>query len=57
MTTAEILKKAKELSVSSAPLDTGTKNNAIMLMADALEAAADSILEATEPMLKTQGVK
>lgn len=46
MTTAEILKKAKELSVSSAPLDTGTKNNAIMLMADALEAAADSILEA-----------
>lgn len=46
MTTAEILKKAKELSVSSAPFDTGTKNNAIMLMADALEAAADSILEA-----------
>ncbi len=46
MTTAEILKKAKELSVSSAPLDTDTKNNAIMLMADALEAAADSILEA-----------
>ena len=46
MTTAEILKKAKELSVSSAPLDTDAKNNAIMLMADALEAAADSILEA-----------
>lgn len=46
MTTAEILKKAKELSASSAPLDTETKNNAIMLMADALEAAADSILEA-----------
>ena len=28
MTTAEILKKAKELSVSSAPLDTDAKNNA-----------------------------
>ena len=48
MTTAEILKKAKELYSSSAPLDTDTKNSAIMLMADALESAADSILAANK---------
>lgn len=36
MTTIEILKKAKALELSSAPLTTEQKNTAIMLCADAL---------------------
>lgn len=48
ITTAEILKKAKALFSSSATLDTETKNNAIMIMADELESSADSILAANK---------
>lgn len=44
--TADILKKAKALSVSSAPLDTAVKNRAIEIMATELENSAEEILKA-----------
>ena len=46
MTTIEILKKAKALELSSAPLTTEQKNTAIMLCADALCENAAEILKA-----------
>ena len=46
MTTFEILKKAKALELSSAPLTTEQKNTAIMLCADALCENAAEILKA-----------
>ena len=46
MTTLEILKKAKALELSSAPLTTEQKNTAIMLCADALCENAAEILKA-----------
>ena len=46
MTTLEILKKAKALELSSAPLTTERKNTAIMLCADALCENATEILAA-----------
>ena len=46
MTTLEILKKAKALELSSAPLTTERKNTAIMLCADALCENAAEILAA-----------
>ena len=46
MTTLEILKKAKALEISSAPLTTEQKNTAIMLCADALCENAAEILAA-----------
>ena len=46
MTTLEILKKAKALELSSAPLTTEQKNTAIMLCADALCENATEILAA-----------
>ena len=46
MTTLEILKRAKALELSSAPLTTGQKNTAIMLCADALCENAAEILKA-----------
>ncbi|MEE0969400.1 MAG: gamma-glutamyl-phosphate reductase, partial [Clostridia bacterium] len=46
MTTIEILQKAKAYSPELAILDTETKNKALSAMADAIEAAADKILEA-----------
>lgn len=46
MTTIEILKKAKALELSSAPLTTEQKNTAIMLCADALCENAAEILAA-----------
>ena len=46
MTTLEILKKAKALELSSAPLTTERKTTAIMLCADALCENAAEILKA-----------
>ena len=52
MTTFEILKKAKALELSSAPLTTEQKNTAIMLCADALCENAAEILKAKTPAVK-----
>ncbi len=48
MTTQDILKRAKAAAPALTLADTDTKNKALLAMADALEAAAQSILSANE---------
>jgi len=44
MSTSELLKKAKAVKAAAASLDTETKNKALLLMADELEASSDEII-------------
>ena len=56
MTTLEILKRAKACAPSLAQAETQQKNNALLAMADALEAQTEEILQANAiDMEKAQG--